>query len=179
VTTAEKRKWDGTLRAAGPTRLVEAPGDAVAWYVAAGSERSHPAKGETERVADHELWVAVPGGWWVLCGSSSGSGSGDIERYVLHAAAPFVAPDSDIVCWVDLDLDYEVEGDDVALEDEAQFHAHARSMSYPDEVVRGAWAGISAIAPRYTTGEWPFDGWMSRCLSAQVAAGRGEDRPTG
>ena len=39
-------------------------------------------------------------------------------------------------------------------------------MSYPDDVVRGAWSGISALAPRYTTGEWPFDGWMgavSRC----------------
>jgi hypothetical protein len=49
----------------------------------------------------------------------------------------------------------------VALYDEAQFHAHARTMSYPDDVVRGAWSGISRIAPRYTTGEWPFDGWMN------------------
>ena len=44
------------------------------------------------------------------------------------------------------------------------------SMSYPDDVVRGAWSGISSIAPRYTTGEWPFDGWMGRCLAEQVAA---------
>jgi hypothetical protein len=170
VTTAEKRKWDGSLRTVGPARVVEAPGDAVAWYVAAGSERSHPAKGETERVADHELWVAVPGEWWVLCGTATGFG--DIERYVLHAATPFLAPQSDVVSWVDLDLDYEVEGDDVALEDEAQFHNHARSMSYPDDVVRGAWAGISAVAPRYTTGEWPFDGWMGRCLADAIAAER-------
>ena len=48
--------------------------------------------------------------------------------------------------WIDLDLDFEVRGDDLSLEDEAQFHDHARSMSYPDEVVRGAWSGISGIA---------------------------------
>jgi hypothetical protein len=170
VATAEKRKWDGRVSSVVPARLVEAPGGAVAWYVAAGSERTHPGKGETERVADHELWVAVPGEWWVLCGS--GDGSGNLGRYVLHAATPFVPPPADVVSWVDLDLDFEMEGNDVALEDEAEFHAHARSMSYPDDVVRGAWSGISALAPRYTTGEWPFDGWMSRCLADQVVGRR-------
>ena len=62
--------------------------------------------------------------------------------------------------WVDLDLDFEVTGDEVALKDEAQFHEHARTMCYPDDVVRGAWSGISTIAARYTNGDWPFDGSM-------------------
>ena len=75
-----------------------------------------------------------------------------------------------MISWIDLDLDFEVTDGVVALEDEAQFHAHARSMSYPDEVVRGAWSGISQIAPRYTTGEWPFDGWMGQRLAAEVAS---------
>jgi hypothetical protein len=166
-TRAEKRKWDGTLSSTVPARLVPAARDAVAWYIAAGAERVHPRKGVTERVEAHELWVARPGDWWVLCGM--GDGEGEIDSYVLHAAAPFVAPSAELIVWVDLDLDFEVEGDNVALEDEAEFHAHARSMSYPDDVVRGAWTGISTIAPRYTTGEWPFDGWVGRCLAEEVA----------
>ena len=41
---------------------------------------------------------------------------------------------------------------------------HAGTMGYPDHVVRGAWSGISSIAPRYTTGDWPFDGSMQAWL---------------
>ena len=79
----------------------------------------------------------------------------------LFAAAPFEAPDSDdLVVWVDLDLDFDVIGDQVALEDEAQFHERAGTMGYPADVVRGAWSGVSAIAARYTIGDWPFDGSM-------------------
>jgi len=44
------------------------------------------------------------------------------------------------------------------------FHDHASTMGYPDHVVRGAWSGISSIAPRYTTGDWPFDGSMQAWL---------------
>jgi protein associated with RNAse G/E len=165
----EKRKWDGRLSSVGPARIVAAPGEAVAWYVVAGSQRTLPSKRSTEIVARHELWVAMPGEWWVLCGE--GTASGEIESYVLHAAAPFERPTADVISWIDLDLDFEVIGDVVALEDEAQFHAHARSMSYPDQVVRGAWSGISSVAPRYTTGEWPFDGWLGTALAAAVMVG--------
>ena len=66
----------------------------------------------------------------------------------------------DAIVWIDLDLDFDVTGDEVALQDEAQFDDHARTMGYTDEVVRGAWSGISTIAARYTNGEWPFDGSM-------------------
>ena len=38
-------------------------------------------------------------------------------------------------------------------------------MSYPRDVIRGAWAGISRMAPRYTMGEWPFDGWLPQELA--------------
>jgi hypothetical protein len=169
-TVAEKRKWDGTLSAVGPARLVSAPGHAVAWYVAAGSERRLPSKDSIERVATHELWVAAPGEWWVLCGQ--GDGGDDVAAYVLHAATPFELPRSNIISWVDLDLDFEVTADVIELEDEAEFHAHASSMAYPDDVVRGAWSGISALAPRFTTGEWPFDGWLAQRLAREVAADR-------
>jgi hypothetical protein len=165
---AEKRKWDGRVSSIGPARRVDAPDDAVAWYVAAGSERLLPSKDTTEVVIDHELWVAVPGEWWVLCGE--GDANGSIGTAVLHAAAPFQVPAGDLIIWIDLDLDFEVSGDLVALEDEAEFHAHARTMSYPDEVVRGAWSGISSVAPRYTTGEWPFDGWLGNALADALAS---------
>ena len=59
-----------------------------------------------------------------------------------------------------ISTDFEVTSDEVALQDEAQFHDHARTMGYPDEIVRGAWSGISMIAARYTTGDGPFDGSM-------------------
>ena len=52
------------------------------------------------------------------------------------------------------------------FEDEAQFHDRARTMGYPDEVVRGAWLGISTIAARYTNGDWPFDGSMQEWLDS-------------
>ena len=166
----EKHKWDGRVSSDGAARLVAAPRDAVAWYVAAGSERRLPSKSTSERVTSHELWVAVPGEWWVLCAQGAGEGDGDVSAYVLHAAAPFEPPTADVISWIDLDLDFEVTDGVAALEDEAQFHAHASTMAYPDDVVRGAWSGISQIAPRYTTGEWPFDGWMAQHLAAEVAA---------
>ena len=161
----EKCKWDGSLAAVETAELLTVPDETVAWLVPAGTERQRPAKGEVDVVANPEVWAAVPSEWWVLCGRAGQDRS--IVEYVLHAAAPFESPAGDLIRWIDLDLDFEVHGDDVALEDEAQFHAHARSMSYPDEVVRGAWAGISSVAPRYTTGDWPFDGWMERFLAAR------------
>jgi protein associated with RNAse G/E len=64
--------------------------------------------------------------------------------------------------WVDLDLDFEVSAEEAAIHDEVQFHEHARTMRYPDRVVRGAWSGISTIAARFTNGDWPFDGSMQQ-----------------
>ena len=155
----EKRKWDGTVSAMDNGEPLTVPGDISVWLIRAGSRRERPRSGESELVASNELWVAVPGQWWVLCGYL------DVDRsfngYKVHASAPFEVPSSaDEIVWIDLDLDFEVSGNEVEIEDEAQFHDHARTMGYPDEVVRGAWSGISTIAARYTTGEWPFDGSM-------------------
>ena len=61
---------------------------------------------------------------------------------------------------------------ELSLEDEEQFHRHAATMSYPRDVIRGAWAGISRMAPRYTMGEWPFDGWLPRELARARGTGR-------
>src|SRR5262245_25363429 len=152
-----KRKWDGSVSAVDTAQALAVPGDLSAWSVLAGSHRERPGSGATEVVGREELWVAVPGEWWVLCGYRDSAGS--LHDYKVHAAAPFQAPGSDEeIVWIDLDLDFEVAGDDVALQDESQFHDHARTMGYPDHIVRGAWSGISTIAARYTTGDWPFDG---------------------
>jgi hypothetical protein len=160
----EKRKWDGRLSSVTMGRTLDAPEQAVAWLIPAGALRERPERGAQELVDADEIWAAVPGEWWVLCGYAGPDHS--ITRYVLHAAAPFEPPRPDGLSWIDLDLDYEVSGQEVTLVDETEFHRHARTMSYPDEVVRGAWSGISGIAPRYTTREWPFDGFMQRCLDA-------------
>jgi hypothetical protein len=152
-----KRKWDGTISALDDANPLAVPGDTYAWLVLAGSRRERPSAGSIEVVGRDELWVAVPGQWWVLCGYLDGARS--FDGYKIHAAAPFEAPRGDKeISWVDLDLDFEAMDGEVALQDEAQFHDHARTMGYPDEVVRGAWTGISDIAACYTNGDWPFDG---------------------
>lgn len=156
----EKRKWDGTVSMVDTAQPLAVPGDISAWLVLAGSHRERPRSGALESVAGDELWIAVPGEWWVLCGYMDSTRS--LDGYKVHASAPFEAPPTDDeIVWVDLDLDFEVSGGgEVSLEDEAQFHDHARIMGYPEEVVRGAWSGISNIAARYTNGDWPFDGSM-------------------
>ena len=158
-----KRKWDGSVSSVDVASPLAVPGDGSAWVVRAGSRRERRAAGSVVVVDRDEVWVAVPGDWWVLCAYTDGAGR--VTGYKVHAAAPFEAPTrDDEVEWVDLDLDFEVTGEEVALQDEAQFHEHARTMGYPDEVVRGAWSGISTIAARYTTREWPFDGFIERHL---------------
>ena len=161
----EKRKWDGSVSAIEVGRRVDNVEGLVAWLVPAGSERQRPTAGRVEPVTSDEIWAAVPGEWWVLCGYASPSRQ--IEHFKVHAAAPFVRTQTaGEIVWIDLDLDFEVTGDDVEIEDESEFHEHARTMGYPDYVVRGAWSAISWIATRYTTGGWPFDGTIQRCLDS-------------
>jgi hypothetical protein len=156
-----KRKWDGSVSAVDTAHSLAVPGDMSTWLVPAGSRRERPGSGATVTVASDELWVAVPGEWWVLCGYTDAARS--LTGYKVHATAPFEAPQTDDeIVWIDLDLDFEVTGSEVALQDEGQFHEHARTMGYPDHVVRGAWSGISTIAARYTNGDWPFDGSLQR-----------------
>jgi hypothetical protein len=115
-------------------------------FLHGGSERQRPYADRVEVLSGDEIWAAAPGGWWVLCGYVDAY---RVKGYKVHAAAPFQPLDTDDeIAWVDLDLDldFEVIGDEVALEDETQFHEHAQTMGYPDEVVRGAWSGISWIA---------------------------------
>ena len=144
--------------------------------------------GTTEVVAHDELWLTVTDEWWVLCVEADGD---DVESLVLHAAVPLEGTTPDRLDWIDLDLDLEVRAGELSLEDEEQFHRHAATMSYPRDVIRGAWAGISRMAPRYTMGDWPFDGWLQQELALARAgvpprshAGRpassqaGDARPT-
>jgi hypothetical protein len=160
----EKRKWDGSVSSVVAAELLPPTHGAVAWLVRAGAERPHPSKGTVDEVPADEVWAAIPGQWWVLCARFGPDRT--IDEYVLHAAAPFQAPTDDVIGWIDLDLDFEVHGEQSALEDETQFHEHAREMAYPDDVIVGAWAGISEIAPRFTTGEWPFDGSLAFLVDA-------------
>jgi hypothetical protein len=158
-----KRKWDGTVSAVDTASPLAVPGDLSAWIVPAGSERQRPGSEAVEVIDRDELWVAVPGEWWVLCGYTDADRK--VSGYKVHASAAFEPPPGDDeIVWVDLDLDFVVSGDEVELDDEAEFHDHARTMGYPDEVVRGAWSGISTIAARYTNGDWPFDGSMQDWL---------------
>jgi len=177
----EKRKWDGRVSARDHAALVApstgpgeetAPAGAAAWFTPAGSPRERPVDGDVERLGTDELWVAVPGQWWVVCARAAPAERSPSEL-VLHAAASFEAPEGAGLCWVDLDLDVEVRDGEVELVDEQQFQEHARSMDYPEEVVRGAWSGIASIAARYTNREWPFDGWLERCLARARADGAG------
>jgi hypothetical protein len=160
-----KRKWDGTVSAIDVACPLAVPGNITAWVVHAGSRRERPGRGGAfEVVACDELWVAVPGAWWLLCGRTDDARN--LNGYKVHAAAPFEAPRrDDEILWVDLDLDFEVTDAEVAIQDEAQFHEHAQTMGYPDHVVRGAWSGISTIAAAYTNGAWPFDGSMQAWLN--------------
>ena len=159
----EKHKWDGRVSAVDErAHLVEAEATRLAWYVPAGSARAHPAAGTTEVVAHDELWLTVTDEWWVLCVEADGD---EVESLVLHAAVPVEGQAPDRIEWIDLDLDLEVRGGELSLEDEEQFHRHAATMSYPRDVIRGAWAGISRMAPRYTMSEWPFDGWLQQELA--------------
>ena len=83
------------------------PGDISAWFVLAGSRRERPSRGAFEVVSDDELWVAVPGEWWVLCGYLDEARS--LNGFKIHATAPFEAPLTDTeIAWVDLDLDFDV-----------------------------------------------------------------------
>ena len=157
----EKHKWDGRVSTVDERALlVEAETARLAWFVPAGAPRSRA--GTTEVVAHDELWLTVSDEWWVLCAQADGD---EIDALVLHAAVPVEHTAPDHIEWIDLDLDLEVRDGELSLEDEEQFHRHAATMSYPREVVRGAWAGISRMAPRYTMGEWPFDGWLERELA--------------
>ena len=163
-----KRKWDGTVSAIDTAHTLAVPGVISAWFVRAGSRRERPRSGETEVVGCDELWVAVPGEWWVLCGYTNAAQS--LTGYKIHDTAPFEAPRSDDeIVWIDLDLDFDIDGDDLEVQDEAQFHDHALSMGYSHQIVRGAWSGISTMAARYTNGDWPFDGSLQEWSTARRA----------
>jgi len=151
-----KRKWDQTIAAVDTAYRVSVPDDTSVWLVPTGSRRERPRRNTIEVVEDAELWVAVPGEWWVLCCFPEAPRT--LNGYKVHASAPFEQPSADEITWVDLDLDFEITGDELALLDEEEFHAHAGSMAYPNHIVRGAWSGIATIAARYTNRDWPFNG---------------------
>jgi protein associated with RNAse G/E len=98
----------------------------------------------------------------VLCGESGEDGA--LASVELHAACPAERLSVTLITWIDLDLDFVVRGEDAELVDVDHFHARARELGYPASLVHGAWAGISELAPCFTTRAWPFDGALEDWL---------------
>ncbi|RYU14781.1 hypothetical protein ETU37_01980 [Nocardioides iriomotensis] len=126
--------------------MLDVPGHSWAWLVAAGTRRERPASGRTDLIGSDELWVTVPGAWWVLCAHTDSAGS--LTGYLVHAAAPFDPPVNPLeITWVDLALDFEVQGDELLLHDETEFHDQAAPWATPTMscVERGR---ASRLSPR-------------------------------
>jgi protein associated with RNAse G/E len=79
-----------------------------------------------------------------------------------------------VLSWIDLDLDVVVEDQTVELLDEQAFMDNARTMQYPEHVVRSAWAGIAAVTARVINGDWPFDGFLDELARAEPGASAGD-----
>lgn len=161
----EKRKWDGSLSSTTTAWLVDGPSEGLCWFVPSGTAR----RGDSGRSATgpDEIWVAERGKWWVLCGESGDDGA--IAAIEIHAAAPAERPSETLITWIDLDLDFVARGEHAELVDVDCFHARARTLGYPAAVVHAAWAGVSELAPRFTTREWPLDGTLETWLGAARA----------
>jgi hypothetical protein len=157
----EKCKWDGRVSASEPAHVVASLPSVQAWFEPAGTRRVRPTLGTTESLEHDQLWMTAVDEWWVLCASARGDTVTDL---VLHAAVPVEPAARGVVTWIDLDLDLEIHSGRISLEDIEVFHDRAVTMAYPIDVIRGAWSGISRVAPRYTTREWPFDGWLDQLL---------------
>ena len=158
----EKRKWNGRVSSAESAHVVPTSPSVLAWFVRAGTSRARPTHSGPDWLECDELWLTVADEWWVLCAAATGDSITDV---VVHAAVPVEPVSRQVLTWIDLDLDFEVHSGVVGLKDEDVFQHHASLMAYPKEVVRGAWSGISRLAPRYTTGEWPFNGWLDVVLA--------------
>jgi len=157
----EKCKWNGRVSSSEPAYVVTSTPSLQAWFEPAGTPRTRPTLGTTESLVRDQLWVTAVDEWWVLCASAERDVITDL---VLHAAAPVEPAAHGVLTWIDLDLDLEINAGRLSLEDVDVFHDHAATMAYPNDVIRGAWSGISRVAPRYTTREWPFDGWLDQLL---------------
>lgn len=161
----EKLKWDGTMSARWPALLGAAGPGRRRWLTPAGTRREHPRRGMAETVARDEAAAAEDGRWWVV---TARLGEGGAPLYRVDAATP-PALEGRTLRFCDLDLDLDLEGAGAALRDVGDFEARARSMGYPPEVQRGAWAGLADAARRHTEGEWPFDGGLVAALRERRA----------
>ena len=154
----------------------------AAWFVLAGSRRERPGQAPSTSSSKTSCGSRYP----------ANGGSCAVVRTTDRSAATRSTPPlplsrrgvDDELVWVDLDLDFEVTGDDVEIEDEAQFHDHAHTMGYPQEVVRGAWSGISTIgrgtptATGHSTGQWKV-GWQPSRHSVRASPTRTALRAVG
>ena len=158
----EKCKWDGRVSASERAYVISSAPSVQAWFVPPGTPRARPTLHTTESSVGDQLWVTAVDEWWVLCASADGD---TITDLVVHAAAPVEPAAQGVLTWIDLDLDLEIHAGRISMEDLEVFHDHAATMAYPNDVIRGAWSGIARLAPRYTTREWPFDGWLDQQLT--------------
>jgi|GEM_PF-3157599 len=168
--TVEKRKWDGSVSARWPALLAAAPPDPWLWHTPAGAWRPHPWKGREETVRCREVSV---GGldWWLLTVKIDGGGRP--HSWEVDAILPVERTRNDVLAFVDLDLDLELDlaRGEVHLKDEADFHRRAQEMGYPDWVRRAAWKGLWEAKRRFRHGLWPF-GEHLPALTASPPDGR-------
>ncbi|MGD9573427.1 MAG: hypothetical protein AB7V62_16230 [Thermoleophilia bacterium] len=154
----EKRKWDGALSARwGAVAWRE--GDAVHWWTAAGTPRSHPRRGEEETLAHDEHAVTTGAGW---IATAVLGGDGRVLRYEVDATAGRETLDAGVLGFTDMDLDLIAEDGRVAVKDLAQFAARRDEMGYPEAVMRTAMHGLDAARALEAAGAWPFDGSLAR-----------------
>jgi hypothetical protein len=167
--TVEKRKWDGSVAARTPAWLVTAsPGARYVWVTLPGATRERPRRGTTEVVRAAEISVAGPE-WWVASGLTNAGGEPAIARLVVDASMPAHLSEDGTLVFVDLDLDLEITGRDIALRDLGDFARRAEQMDYPQAVRRRAWSGLRAAERRARRGEWPFDGSLDAALAEAMS----------
>jgi hypothetical protein len=170
--SVEKRKWDGSISSRETAWLLDCDASPLAWRVSAGTRRERPTQGDSELVEQNELWLSLPDAPVVLCSYLTPENT--LERHELHAAWEPVGLNTGVLRWIDLDLDVVVEDQTVELLDEQAFMDNARTMQYPEHVVRSAWAGIAAVTARVINGDWPFNGFLDELARAEPGASAGD-----
>jgi len=159
----EKRKWDGSVSARWPARLLDDDPDRLVWVTEAGTCRDRLRRGERE-VVDRREATAAGSAWWVVTAWADDEGR---VRYEVDAATPALRDDG-LVAFVDLDLDLSLGDGEARLEDEDQFARRSREMGYPAEVRHGARAGLADAARRWRSKRWPFDGTLADLLAERT-----------
>lgn len=166
-TTIEKRKWDGSVSARWEGLLWTEDGGRTLWWTPAGTRRAHRRKGELEVTAHHEVTASTGAGW--IATAVIGE-RGEVVRYEVDATVGDERVVDGVFGFVDLDLDLEIAGDRVEVQDLAEFAGRRREMGYPPEVMQAAIRSLGEVRELHEAGRWPFDGSLA-ATARRFAAG--------